>query len=194
MSENPIDLDLERARLGDLEAFRVLVERHSRDVFALAFRMTRCADDADDVVQETFMKAWRKLPDFEARAAFGSWLYRIATNCSYDLLRRRSRRLHRETPLEVSAAGEVDQISAPAGLSPEGRLDIRRDFDRELGRALEDLTGAERTAFVLRHIEERSVAEIGELLGMKTNAAKQTVFRAVRKVRNHLSPLMEATR
>jgi RNA polymerase sigma-70 factor (ECF subfamily) len=194
MSENPIDLDLERARRGDLEAFRVLVERHSREVFALAFRMTRSADDADDVVQETFIKAWRKLPDFEARAAFGSWLYRIATNCAYDLLRHRSRRWIREAPLGASVSDEPDQIPAPAGLSPEGRLDIRRDFQRELGRALEGLTGAERTAFVLRHLEERSVTEIGELLGMKTNAAKQTVFRAVRKVRSHLAPLMEATR
>lgn len=194
MSENPIDLDLERARRGDLEAFRILVERHSREVFALAFRMTRNSDDADDVVQETFIKAWRALPEFESRASFGSWLYRIATNCAYDLLRRRTRRSNREMPFDASDSSEPDQIAAPTGLSPEGRLDIRRDFQRELGRALEDLTGAERTAFVLRHLEERSVSEIGELLGMKTNAAKQTVFRAVRKVRNHLAPVMEATR
>ncbi len=189
----PVDLDLERARRGDRVGFQRLVERHSRDVFGVAFRLTRNAEDADDVVQEAFIKAWKKLPEFEDRASFGSWLYRIATNCAYDLLRRRQRRVSRESSYDA-AEGWVEQIAEEQDISPEGRLAVHRDFHRELESALDGLTGAERAAFVLRHLEERPLAEIGELLGLKTNAAKQVVFRAVRKVRTQLQPLMEASR
>src|SRR2546427_3692920 len=80
-----------RARAGDGDAFRALVERHSRSIFRLAFRMTGNEHDAEDVVQETFLKAYRKLPGFEERAQFGSWVHRIAANCAYDLLRARVR-------------------------------------------------------------------------------------------------------
>src|SRR5205809_2616672 len=94
---------LARARRGDGEAFRELVERHSREVFRLAFRMTGNEHDAEDVVQETFLKAYRKLPSFEERSQFGSWLYRIAANSAYDLLRARVRhddRIDRSEPAD----------------------------------------------------------------------------------------------
>jgi RNA polymerase sigma-70 factor (ECF subfamily) len=93
-----------RARGGDTEAFRFLVERHSRDVFRLAFRMTGNEHDAEDVVQETFLKAYRKLSGFEERAQFGSWVHRIAANCAYDLLRARVRHDDR-----------VERAEGPAG-------------------------------------------------------------------------------
>ena len=75
------------ARDGDSEAFRALVERHSRAVYRLAHRMTGNAQDAEDVVQETFLKAYQQLGRFESRANFGTWLHRIAVNCSIDLIR-----------------------------------------------------------------------------------------------------------
>ena len=78
-----------RARAGDREAFQALVERHSRNVFRLAFRMTGNEEDADDVVQETFLKAYRSLPGFAGRSQFSTWLHRIAANCALDLMRRR---------------------------------------------------------------------------------------------------------
>ena len=81
-----------RVRGGEPEAFRVLMERHGRAVHRLAFRMTGNEHDAEDVVQETFLRAYRNLGHFEARSQFGSWLYRIAANCAYDALRARARR------------------------------------------------------------------------------------------------------
>src|SRR5580700_1845106 len=81
-----------RARTGDSDAFRVLVERHSRSVFRLAFRMTGNEQDAEDVVQESFLRAYRQLGRFESRANFGTWLYRIAANCSVDLMRAKHAR------------------------------------------------------------------------------------------------------
>src|SRR5579872_3954109 len=86
---------LARARQGDSDAFRALVERHSRRVFLLAFRMTGNEQDAEDVVQESFLRAYRQLGRFESRANFGTWLYRIAANCALDVLQtRRARRAH----------------------------------------------------------------------------------------------------
>jgi RNA polymerase sigma-70 factor (ECF subfamily) len=81
-----------QARAGNSGAFRVLVERHSRNLFRLAYRMTGHQQDAEDVVQETFLRAYRQLSKFDDRASFGTWLYRIAANCSLDLIRARKRR------------------------------------------------------------------------------------------------------
>ena len=81
-----------RALSGDRDAFRVLVERHSRNVFRLAFRMTGNEQDAEDVVQVTFMRAWRSLASFGSQAGFGTWLHRIAANYSLDIIRQRKRR------------------------------------------------------------------------------------------------------
>src|SRR6476646_6870882 len=80
-----------RARSGDADAFRQLVERHSKPMFRVAYRMTGNEHDADDVVQETFLRAYKQLRHFEERANFGTWLHRIAVNCSLDLLRARGR-------------------------------------------------------------------------------------------------------
>ncbi|PYK98728.1 MAG: hypothetical protein DME19_11385 [Verrucomicrobia bacterium] len=85
-----------KAREGDQDAFRVLVERHSLRLFQLAYRMTGNEQDAEDMVQETFLRAYNRLDRFESRAGFGTWLHRIAANCSLDLLRRQKRRGDRE--------------------------------------------------------------------------------------------------
>ena len=87
-----------QARTGDSGAFRVLVERHSRNLFRLAYRMTGHQQDAEDVVQETFLRAYRQLSKFDDRASFGTWLYRIAANCSLDLIRARKRRAAQTEP------------------------------------------------------------------------------------------------
>src|SRR3977135_799701 len=89
---------LARARQGDTDAFRVLVERHSRSLFRLAYRMTGNEQDAEDVVQESFLRAYKQLAKFDERASFGTWLYRIAMNCSLDLVRSRKRRSEQMVP------------------------------------------------------------------------------------------------
>src|SRR6476660_2784995 len=83
---------LARARQGDGEAFRALVERHSTRAFRLAYRMTGNEQDAEDVVQEAFLRAYKQLGRFESRANFGTWLYRIVANCSVDLMRAKQSR------------------------------------------------------------------------------------------------------
>src|SRR6516225_9549197 len=102
-----------RARTGDSDAFRVLVERHSRALFRLAFRMTGNEQDAEDVVQESFLRAYRQLGKFDERASFGTWLYRIATNYSLDLVRSRKRRSANLAPSDPEQEDPV--LSLPSG-------------------------------------------------------------------------------
>lgn len=178
-----------RARDGDSEAFRLLVERHSRAVFRVAHRMTGSAQDAEDVVQETFLKAYRQLGRFESRANFSTWLHRIAVNCSIDLIRaRRSRETsHDASDLELLGVGDA---GGDAGsLSPE-RLMLSAEVQDRVQAAMEALSGMERAAFTLRHFEGRTIDEISAALGLKANAAKHSIFRAVRKMRLALEPLV----
>jgi RNA polymerase sigma-70 factor (ECF subfamily) len=177
---------LARARQGDSDAFQALVERHSRSVFRLAFRMTGNEADAEDVVQESFLKAYRQLDRFEARANFGTWLYRIVANCSVDLMRAKQSR-H-----DQSRAEPIDELDeAVAAPGPE-RLAESAEIERRVEGALQALSPLERAAFTLRHYEGRSIDEISAALGLGTSAAKHSVFRAVRKLRIALQPLKGA--
>ena len=177
------------ARDGDSEAFRALVERHSRAVYRLAFRMTGSAQDAEDVVQETFLRAYRQLARFESRANFGTWLHRIAVNCSIDLIRSRPHReaSHDVADLEQFGAGEAADAGRP---SPE-RLMLSAEVQERISTAMSALSAMERAAFTLRHFEGRSIDEISLSLGLKTNATKHSIFRAVRKMRSALEPLAD---
>src|SRR2546430_8077320 len=107
-----------RARAGDADAFRVLVERHSRSLFGLAFRMTGNEQDAEDVVQESLLRAYRQLGKFDERSSFGTWLYRIAVNCSLDLVRARKRRSEQFAPPSPDAEDPVESLAAP-GPTPD---------------------------------------------------------------------------
>ncbi len=177
----------DEARKGNQLAFRVLVERHSRSVFRLAFRMTGNEQDAEDMVQETFLRAYKQLHRFDGRAAFGTWLYRIGANCSLDLLRaRRLRKEQSGTAVNDEATNLLDTVASPAP-DPE-RLTRSGQLAGLLGPALEQLTEAERTAFVLRHYEGQNIEEIAKVLGVNKGAAKHSVFRAVQKLRGILEP------
>ena len=177
---------LARARQGDSDAFRVLVERHSQSVFRLAFRMIGNEQDAEDVVQESFLRAYRQLGRFESRANFGTWLYRIAANCAVDLMRAKQAR-H-----DQSRAESLDDVDATPlasdGHSPH-RLAESSEISARVRAAMRALTPIERAAFTLRHWEGRSIEEISNTLGLGTSAAKHSVFRAVRKMRDALAPL-----
>src|SRR2546421_10161556 len=114
-----------KARAGDADAYRVLVERHSRALFRLAFRMTGNEQDAEDVVQESFLRAYRQLGKFDERATFGTWLYRIAMNCSLDLVRSRKRRSERMAPEAPEMEDPV--VSLPAHAPTPDRLAMAGD-------------------------------------------------------------------
>jgi RNA polymerase sigma-70 factor, ECF subfamily len=177
---------LARARQGDNEAFRALVEQHSRSAFRLAFRMMGNEQDAEDVVQESFLRAYRQLGRFESRANFGTWLYRIVANCSVDLMRSKHARHDQVRGDSLDdAAAELPDVN----LAGPDRLAQSAEIDRRVQAALGELSPLERAAFTLRHYEGRSIDEISTALGLGTSAAKHSVFRAVRKLRVALAPL-----
>jgi len=173
-----------RAAAGDEDAFRALVERHSRSVFRLAFRMTGSVEDAEDVVQDTFVRAYRQLARFEARSNFATWLYRIGFNCAIDFLRSRRTR---ETPQEAET---LDRLAPHAGGPSSEDLVFAGQIGARVQDALNALSEQERAAFLMRHYHGCSIDEICTALGLKTNAAKHSIFRAVKKMRTELAPLL----
>lgn len=177
------------ARDGDSEAFRALVERHSRAVYRLAYRMTGSAHDAEDVVQETFLRAYKQLARFESRANFGTWLHRIAVNCSIDLIRSRPHREAAHDTPDLEQFGAALESTDASGTSPE-RLMLSTEVQARIGKAMTGLSKLERAAFMLRHFEGHSIEEISQTLGLKANATKHSIFRAVRKMRAALEPFV----
>jgi RNA polymerase sigma-70 factor (ECF subfamily) len=179
-----------QARAGDSGAFRALVERHSRHLFRLAYRMTGHQQDAEDVVQETFLRAYRQLAKFDDRASFGTWIYRIAANCSLDLIRARKRRGAQAEPAEEGAPDPMQALPDPAP-APD-RLAMSGEIESKVAAVLDGLSEMERSAFVLRHYEGMCIDDIGRTLGVQPNAAKHSVFRAVQKLRRALEPLVSS--
>jgi RNA polymerase sigma-70 factor (ECF subfamily) len=175
------------ALAGDSDGFRILVERYGRGVFRLAYRMTGNEFDAEDVVQETFLRAHRQLNQYESRSSFSTWLYRIAANYSLDLLRSRRRHEDRHTSITAEGVAVLDNISTTA--PAQDRMYFSVQVKQKLELALGELSDQERTAFTLRHFEGMSIEEIGEVLTIGTSATKNSIFRAVRKLRDALQPL-----
>jgi RNA polymerase sigma-70 factor, ECF subfamily len=177
-----VDIELiEKVRGGDDDAFRHIVERHSRFLYRSAYRITGNAADADDVVQETFLRAYRALDKFDGRASLPTWLHRIAVNCALDLIDSRKRREGRMDDVEDMT------VIASHDAAPD-RIALGAEMQRAVAVAMDGLTGNERTAFVLRHFEGMPLEEIGQVLGTRMNATKNTIFRAVRKLRTQLQP------
>lgn len=175
-----------RARDGDGEAFRALVERHSRYLFGVAHRMVGSAADAEDVVQEAWLRAYRQLAQFEARADLRTWLHRITVNCSIDHIRSRRHREDAHDPVDLET-GPLSELGAEGQVLPD-RLAEGGQIQARVQQALGGLTALERAAFILRHVEGQSIDEVGTALGMRTSATKHSIFRAVRKMRQALAP------
>lgn len=175
--ETPDESLVAAARAGDRAAFGSLVGRHARRVFQVCYRVTGRESLAEDAVQETFIKAWRSLAGFDGRAAFTTWLHRIAVNAALEQLRREHRHAAEAQPDEAHHPAWTDSAPSPERMTDSAVLSAR------MSRTLNALTALERRAFVLRHFEEMPLVEICEVLGLKQSAAKQAIFRAVKKMR-----------
>jgi len=185
---------VERTLAGDRDAYRVLVERHSHNVFRLAYRMTGNRHDAEEVVQEAFLRGYQKLGQFAARANFGTWVYRIAANYAIDRMRQRHKEeVRREAPrAEDRDEMENDPVNRIQDEAPTPeRLAQSIELRKQMEQALAALSEAERTAFVMRHWEGCGIDEIAEVLKSSSNATKNTVFRAVQKLRKALQPFVQ---
>ena len=172
---------------GDKDAYGLLVARHSLGIFRVAFRITENEADADEVVQETFLRSYRSLGSFNAQANFRTWIYRIAMNCALDVLNKNKK--HSAITVTEEYDGEQPSVQLADSAAGPDRLLLSQEIEASRQAAMKKLTPTEHLAFVLRHMEDRSTEEIATVLGIAPNSAKQAVFRAVQKLRQSLVPL-----
>jgi len=157
-------------------------------MFRVAFRITENETDAEEIVQETLLRGYRGLAEFDARADFRTWIYRIAINCALRVLEKRKSEAAVPITEEFDEGRPGIQL-VDGGAGPE-RLLLDREIEHRRHAAMEKMTPDERLAFVLRHLEGRSTEEIAAVLEVTPNNAKQAVFRAVQKMRRSLAPLL----
>ena len=165
------------AKRGSEEAFRELVERFHRPVYALIVRIVRQPELAEDLSQETFLKAWKALARFDPERRFSSWIFKIAHNSALDELRRGGLET---VSLDAPFAGDDEPPELPADLAAENPLlrTLARESGRLLERAISRLRPAYRGILLLRFAQEMSYDEIAEVLGLPLGTVKIHIFRA----------------
>lgn len=182
------------AKTGDARAFELLVERHEGKIFSMAQRMTRNREDAEDVVQQSFQKAFINLKKFEGDSLFSTWLIRIAINEALMLLRRK--RGSREVPIaELNTEGETAlPLDIPdSGPNPEDSC-LQREQERILCAAVNELKPGLRKAIELREFGELSTGETAQVMDLSVAAVKARVFHGRKKLRQTLKRYVESTR
>jgi len=175
------------ARDGDKEALRTLFEENKRKIFSLAFQYTKNTEDAEDILQETFIKAYRFLDkfDFQNGASFSPWLYRIGINCSIDYLRRHKR--DKEKNLEF---GSLENVSSNDADSNPEHARHSKEIREKIEHVLKKLSGRQRMVFILRHYQQLSTKEIAEYMNITEGSVKTQLFRAVSAVKESLRSLI----
>lgn len=187
--EPPDEVLVARARGGDQAAFGVLVQRHSGRAYAIGVSMLRNDQDARDVVQETFLNAWRKLGSYRGDAPFGAWIKRIATNSALMKLRRRRRKP--ETSLEIRSPGDSDGETRQREMVDLRPWADRVAEDRELGQriraAIAGLPDSYRDVVILADFQQLPMKDIAEALGLTVPNVKTRLHRARLRIRQELS-------
>ena len=169
---------------GDTDAFNQLVVRWERPIFALAYRVLGQEDDARDVCQEAFLRAFRAIGGFKGQAKFSSWLYRIALNLCRDWIRRERRVTMVAPPVDVDA-GPLDVLADPDSYAVEEAV-VRRELGRAVGRVMADLPEEQRTAIVLKEYHGLTFREIADLQGCPLSTVKTRVYQGLAALRGRL--------
>lgn len=174
---------VQKAQQDDDRAFGNLVERYESKVYSLAMKMLRNPEDAEDVLQDTFLRAYRGIKSFQGNSTFSTWIYRITANSA--LMRLRKKQLptvsiddadERETPINIAdwSPGPVEQL-------------LTKETQKAMDEAIETLPAEFKQVFILRDVEELSNAEVAEILDLSVAAVKSRLHRARLKVRNRLA-------
>ena len=175
------------ARQGDVEAFRELFDTHRQRIFAIAFRYAKNKQDAEDILQDTFIKAFQSLDKFrlEESNSFISWLYRISINSSIDHLRK-NKKMHDK----YFDSDHIDRISSNDDAhNPEHTIRMQ-DVRDKLGAVLSTLTARQRMIFILRHYQQLTTEEIAEYMNCSQGSVKKQLFRAISAVKGHFKSLI----
>ena len=185
METDELNEKLRQARKGDADAFAAIFESFRPLVFSVAVRLVG-SSDADDVVMESYLKAWKALPNFSGLSALKTWLFRIAYNCAQDQLRSRGRR--REEPLPVNEDGEPVEIRLERHASPAD-LVMRNELGTAIERCMAQLPPLHRTTLLLRFADGMSYQEIAAATGVSLGTVMSRIFNGRRK----LQALLRAT-
>ena len=172
-----------RSMGGDVDSFNQLVIRWERPIYALAYRVIGREDDARDVVQETFLRAFRSIGGFKGQAKFSSWLYRIALNLCRDWIRKKKR-----TPVMQAPEG-VDVIEMAADVGPTESIEdlvARKALSEVVARAMAVLPDEQRTALILKEYQGLTFQEIADLLGCPLSTVKTRLYQGLLVVRREL--------
>src|SRR6266511_3635403 len=175
---------------GDADSFNELVLRCERPIYAIAYRTIGREEDARDVCQETFLRAFRALPGFRGQAKFSSWLYRIALNLCRDWVRR-----ERRTPV-VQPPEDVDVMELAAAAEPSESIEdlvARHDLSRAVERAMTLLPEEQRTAIVLKEYHGLTFQEIADLVGCPLSTVKTRLYQGLAVLRRELAKNTKAT-
>jgi RNA polymerase sigma-70 factor (ECF subfamily) len=183
---------IREAQSGSRTAFDALVKQYEQQVLRLALHLTGSEQDAEDIYQEAFLKAFRYIGNFRFECSFYTWIYRIVTNLCLDQLRRRKTRREEQATLLDQQGDEIDVLSSVSDdrsfSNPAKELD-RKVLARRIQDALGKLTPRERMVFELKHYQGLRLRTIGEMLNTTEETAKNTLFRATKKLRSQLAGL-----
>ena len=169
---------VDRFSEGDAAAFDALVERHKQRVFNLVYRMTGDREWAEEITIDVFLETYLSLPSFNKRAKFGTWLHRLAVNvCLEHIRRKKAKRQLEEVPLKE------EEVAAP--VSP-AEIAMTNQLAEQVVRAMQTLPDVHRAAITMFYLEERSCAEIAEILGIPRNTVKTRLFYGTRTLRDQL--------
>ncbi len=173
---------IERARTGDTGAFGILVERYQRRVVGVAMAVVHDQEDALELAQETFVRAFENVGKFESRSSFSTWLYRIAANIAIDFRRR-----ERRHPTMRGDEAEIELQRLPSKLCDAFKETQRGEMAERIRRALDQLTPEHRAAILLREVEGLSYDEISDVL----QCPRGTVMSRLHYARNHLRAILK---
>ncbi|HIB98853.1 TPA: sigma-70 family RNA polymerase sigma factor [Candidatus Poribacteria bacterium] len=181
---------VEQTQSGQLEAFGLLVKKYQQRVYNIAYRFTLNIDEANDLAQEIFLKAFRALPNFKSSSAFYTWLYRIAQNAGVDYMRRKRTRPEYLFPDEFP---NDQQLSHPRVTDSQVVSTAEAsEIQNQIKRAIVRLSPRQQQVFVLRYYQDLSLREIGEILGLRIGTVKAQLFNAIRKLRQLLADYVDA--
>ena len=183
------------AQRGSRCAFDVLVRRYDRAILGLALRLTGSEQDAQDIYQDAFLKAYKNIAKFRSESSFYTWMHRIVTNLCVDRLRSKHSRCE-TSPVTTNGEGResdlFDQLADSHSRSDPERQVLRQELRRHIAIALKRLTARERVVFQLRHFEGLKLRTVGEMLNTSEETAKNTLFRATHKLRSYLARVDES--
>jgi RNA polymerase sigma-70 factor (ECF subfamily) len=178
---------VEQAQNGDLSAFDHLIRRHNRRVFGIAYHMLGNREDAEDVAQAVFIKAYQSLKNFRGQSAFSSWIHRIAVNETYNYLKKRKKTTHLSlAEMNPTDPDDPAHIRLTSHQTPDREISLK-ELQKKLNEALQTLSNSHRTAVVLHEMEGLPHEEIAELLGCSVGTVRSRLFYARKQLQKKLA-------